>query len=96
MVAKIADLVRDKRLVGVADLREESSKHGIRIVIELKKDALPQKVENSLYKYTPLQNSFNANMVALVNGEPKLLTLKAILEEFVKHRQTITVRKTLH
>ena len=95
LVEKIADLVRDKRLVGVADLREESSKHGIRIVIELKKDALPQKVENSLYKYTPLQNSFNANMVALVNGEPKLLTLKAILEEFVKHRQTITVRKTL-
>ena len=95
LVEKIADLVRDKRLVGVADLREESSKHGIRIVIELKKDALPQKVENSLYKYTPLQNSFNANMVALVNGEPKLLMLKAILEEFVKHRQTITVRKTL-
>lgn len=95
LVEKIADLVRDKRLVGVADLREESSKHGIRIVIELKKDALPQKVENSLYKYTPLQNSFNANMVALVNGEPKLLTLKAILEEFVKHRQTITVRRTL-
>ena len=95
LVEKIADLVRDKRLVGVADLREESSKHGIRIVIELKKDALPQKVENSLYKYTPLQNSFNANMVALVNGEPKLLMLKAILEEFVKHRQTITVRRTL-
>lgn len=95
LVEKIADLVKNKKLVGIADLRDESNKNGMRIVVELKRDALPQKVQNSLYKYTPLQSSFNANMVALIDGEPKLLTLKTMLEEFVKHRQKVTIRKTI-
>ena len=95
LVAKIADLVKDKKIVGISDLRDESNREGMRIVIELKKDATPKKVENSLYKYTPLQSAFNANVVALVHGEPKLLTLKNILEEFIKHRQEVIIRRTV-
>lgn len=94
LISKIAEAVKDKKIVGISDLRDESSKD-IRIVIELKKDALPKKVENSLYKHTQLQNSFNTNMVALVDGEPKLLTLKTIIEEFIRHRQRIVINRTL-
>lgn len=96
LITKIADLVKNKKIVGISDLRDESNREGIRVVIELKRDAIPKKVENRLYKYTQLQNNFNANMVALVHGEPKLLTLKVILEEFIKHRQIVIVRRTLH
>ncbi|NMB69927.1 DNA gyrase subunit A [candidate division WWE3 bacterium] len=96
LIAKIADLVKDKRIEGISDLRDESNKQGMRIVIELKKDAVAKKVENQLYKYTPLQNTFNANCVALLDNEPKLMTLKVILEEFVKHRQKIIVRRTIY
>ncbi|MCA9308413.1 MAG: DNA gyrase subunit A [Patescibacteria group bacterium] len=95
LISKIADLAKAKKVQGISDLRDESNKKGMRIVIELKKDATPKKVENNLYKYTPLQQAFNGNMVALVHGEPKLLGLKTILEEFVKHRQVIVVRRTL-
>ncbi|MFA6981404.1 MAG: DNA gyrase subunit A [Patescibacteria group bacterium] len=95
LVAKIADAVKDKKIEGVSDLRDESNRNGMRIVIELKKEAMPKKVENRLYKYTQLQDTFNANMVALVNGEPKLLTLKMILEEFVRHRQQVVVKRTI-
>jgi DNA gyrase subunit A len=95
LIEKIADLVKDKKIVGLSDIRDESNREGVRIVIELKRDAVPKKVENSLYKYTQLQNAFNANMVALVHGEPKLLPLKTMLEEFVKHRQEIVIRRTL-
>ncbi|MFZ5425235.1 MAG: DNA gyrase subunit A [Patescibacteria group bacterium] len=95
LIEKIAKLVRDKKITGVADLRDESNRKGMRIVIELKKDALPKKVQNRLYKHTPLQTSFNANMVALLDGEPKLMTLKVILEEFIKHRQIVVVRRTI-
>ncbi len=95
LIEKIADLVKDKRIVGISDIRDESNREGVRVVIELKRDAVPKKVENSLYKYTQLQSAFNANMVALVHGEPKLLPLKTMLEEFVKHRQEIVIRRTI-
>jgi len=96
LISKIADLVKDKRIVGIADLRDESNKDGIRIVIELKKDAVANKIKNQLYKYTQLQSAFNSNFVALLNNEPKLMTLKMILEEFIKHRQQIIVRRTIY
>ncbi len=96
LIAKIADLIKDKRIEGISDLRDESSRKGMRIMIELKKDAVPKKVQNQLYKYTPLQSTFNANMVALLDNEPKLMTLKMILEEFIKHRQQVVVRRTLY
>ncbi len=96
LVEKIADLVRDKRIVGIYDLRDESNREGMRIVIELKRDAIPQKVLNQLFKYTALQSTFNANMVALLDNEPKLMTLKQILEEFIIHRQKIVVRRAIY
>src|SRR3989344_1493867 len=95
LVEKIANLEKNKKIVGISDLRDESNREGMRIVIELKKDALPQKVQNQLYKHTQLQEAFNANMVALLDGEPKLMTLKMILEEFVKHRQRVIVNRTI-
>lgn len=95
LVEKIASLEKNKKIVGISDLRDESNREGMRIVIELKKDALPQQVQNQLYKHTQLQEAFNANMVALLDGEPKLMTLKMILEEFVKHRQKIIVNRTI-
>ena len=96
LIAKIADLVKDKKIEGIADLRDESNKEGIRIVVELKRDAVTNKIQNQLFKYTQLQSTFNANFVALINNEPKLMTLKMILEEFIKHRQQVTVRRTLY
>jgi DNA gyrase subunit A len=96
LIAKIADLIKDKRIEGISDLRDESNKEGIRIVIELKRDAVAKKIENQLYKYTQLQDTFNANMVALIDNEPKLFTLKMILEEFIKHRQKVVVRRTIY
>lgn len=96
LISKIADLVKAKKIEGIVDLRDESSRNEIRIVIELKRGAIPKKIENRLYKYTQLQNTFNANMVALLDNEPKLMTLKNILEEFVKHRQQVVVRRTIH
>lgn len=96
LVEKIADLVRDKKIVGIYDLRDESNREGMRIMIELKRDAIPQKVLNQLFKYTALQSTFNANMVALLDGEPRLMTLKSILEEFVIHRQKVVVRRTIY
>ncbi len=95
LVAKIAENVKKGKIQGISDLRDESDREGMRIVIELKKGAVPKKVENQLYKYTQLQNTFNANMVALLKGEPKLMTLKAILEEFIRHRQIIVQRRTI-
>ena len=95
LISKIADLVKEKRIIGISDLRDESNKDGIRIVIELKKDAVVNKIKNQLFKYTQLQNTFNSNFVALINNEPKLMPLKMVLEEFVKHRQQIVVRRTI-
>ena len=94
LIIRIAELVKTKRLEGIADLRDESDRKGLRIVIELKRDAKPQSVLNNLYKFTALQQSFPVNMVALVDGTPQTLTLKMILAQFVKHRQNIVVRRS--
>lgn len=91
---KIAYLVREKKIEGISDIRDESNRQGIRVVIELKRDARPQQVLNLLFKHTELQNAFNANVVALLHGEPKVFTLKVMLEEFVKHRQRVVIRRS--
>ncbi len=95
LIEKIAELVKDNKIQGIRDLRDESDKEGVRIVIELKKDAFAQKVLNKLYSLTDLQKNFNVNMLALVNGiEPQILNLKSILEHFIEHRKTIITRRT--
>ena len=94
LVARIADLAKDKKIEGISDLRDESDRHGLRIVVELKRDAAPKKVLNNLYKNTSLQTTFAGNIVALVNGTPQTLTLKVILEEYVKHRFIIVTRRS--
>lgn len=95
LIEKIARLVQEKKLDGIKDLRDESSKEGVRIVVDLKKDAYPKKVLNSLFKLTDLQTTFHTNMIALVDGiQPRLLNLKTVLEEFVKHRQDVVTRRT--
>jgi len=96
LVEKIATLVKDKKVQGITDLRDESDREGIRVVVEISKTARPQKILNYLYKHTDLQTAFNANIVGLVNNEPKVLTLKTILEEFVKHRRDIIIRRTIY
>lgn len=94
LIAKIADLVKDKKIDGISDLRDESDRRGMRMVVELKRDAKPQSVLNNLYKQTAMQSVFNVNMVALSDGVPYLMTLKRILEEFVTHRQIVIERRT--
>lgn len=94
LITKIAQLYKDKKIEGISDLRDESNKQGIRIVIELKKDAKPKTVQNQLYKYTELQKNFNVNMLALVNNEPRLLNLKEVLEFFTTHRQEVVIRRS--
>jgi DNA gyrase subunit A len=95
LVAKIADLVRDKKINGVSDIRDESNREGIRVVIELKKDSYPKKILNQLFKFTAMQQSFNYNMIALVDGiVPKLLNLKQILAYFIDHRKVVIVNRT--
>lgn len=93
MLMKIADLVRDKKVEGIRDLRDEST-NDIRVVVELKSGAQPQTVLNKLYKHTQLEDTFHYNMVALVDGIPQTLSLKAILEEYIKHRQEVIRRRT--
>ncbi|MDX9893672.1 MAG: DNA gyrase subunit A [Patescibacteria group bacterium] len=95
VIEKIANLVKDKKIEGIKDLRDESSKEGVRVVIELKKDAYPKKVLNTLYKLTELQTTFHSNMLALIDGlQPRVLTLKMILEEYLKHRQQVVRART--
>lgn len=95
LVEKIADLVRDKKLIGISDLRDESSRGGVRIVIELKKDAYANKILNQLYKLTPMQTAFHVNMLALVDGiQPRVLNLETVLREYLKHRQSVVRRRT--
>lgn len=95
VLEKIADLVKDKKLDGIKDLRDESNRDGVRVVIELKKEAYPQKVLNALFKMTQLQETFHVNMVALVNSiQPQLMTLKGILAEYIKHREIVITRRT--
>jgi DNA gyrase subunit A len=95
LIKTIAELAQDKKIEGIRDLRDESDREGMRIVIELKNDVAPQKVLNWLYKHTDLEKNFNFNMIALVNGiEPQLLTLRDILVEYLKHRTEIVTRRT--
>ena len=94
LVARIAELAKDKKIDGISDLRDESDRHGIRVVVELKRDAAPKKILNNLFKLTSLQTSFPANVVALVDGTPQTLDLKTILEEFLKHRYQVVKRRS--
>ncbi len=95
MITKIADLVRDKKIEGIKDLRDESDKDGVRVVIELKRDTYPQKILNRLFKLTQLQTTFHVNMLALVDGiQPRTLTLASVFEEFIKHRKEVIRRRT--
>jgi len=96
LIQKIALLAREKKIQGITDLRDESNMEGIRVVVELSKTARPQKVLNFLYKHTDLQTAFNANIVGLVHNEPKVLALKTILEEFIKHRRDVIIRRSIH
>ncbi len=94
LVEKIADLVRDKKIVGITDLRDESDKDGIRIVVETKRDSVPEVILNQLYKHTQLQDTFGIILLALVNGVPKVMALKEILNHFIDFRHEIIVRRT--
>ena len=94
LLEKIADLVRNKKIEGISDLRDESAQDEIRVVVELKKGEIGDVILNNLYKLTSLQSSFGVNMVALVNGTPKLLNLKEVLEHFYNHRREVVLRKT--
>ncbi|MEY3580706.1 MAG: gyrase subunit, partial [Pseudomonadota bacterium] len=95
MLERIAELVRDKKLDGISDIRDESDKSGMRVVIELKRGEVPEVVLNNLYKQTQLQDTFGMNMVALVDGQPKLLNLKQMLECFLSHRREVVTRRTV-
>lgn len=94
LIERIADLVKDKRVTGITDLRDESDRHGIRVVIEVKKGEEPELILNKLYKYTELQNTFGIIMLALVNNAPRVLNLKEILHEYIKHRFEVVTRRT--
>jgi DNA gyrase subunit A len=95
LISKIADLVQEKKIDGIRDLRDESNKDGVRVVIELKKDSYPKKVLNKLYQMTELQTTFHYNMLALIDGiQPRILNIKNVLEEFIKHRQVVIRRRT--
>jgi len=95
LIEKIADLVRDKRIEGISELRDESDKDGMRIVIELRKGEVSDVVLNNLYKQTPMQSVFGINMVALHEGQPKLMNLKQVLEAFLAHRREVVTRRTI-
>ncbi|HPR79388.1 MAG TPA: DNA topoisomerase 4 subunit A, partial [Candidatus Limiplasma sp.] len=94
MVEKIAELVHEKRVDGISDIRDESDRNGMRVVIELKRDVNPQVVLNFLYKHTQLQETFGVNMLALVNGEPKVLTLREMLYHYIRHQKEVVTRRT--
>lgn len=95
LLERIAEIVRDKKLDGISDIRDESDKSGMRVVIELKRNEVPDVILNNLYKQTQLQDTFGMNMVALVNGQPKLLNLKEMLECFLSHRREVVTRRTV-
>lgn len=94
MIKKTADLINEKRIEGISNIRDESDRSGMRIVYELKRDAVPNVVLNTLYKYTQLQSSFSVNNIALVNGRPQMLNLKDLIHYFVEHRHDVVVRRT--
>ena len=94
LVAKMADLVNEDKISGISDIRDESDRNGLRIVVEVKRDAMATVVLSKLYKYTPLQTSYGVNNIALVNGRPQMLNLKQIIEEFIKFRIEVIIRRT--
>lgn len=94
MIKKTADLVNDKKIEGISNIRDESDRNGMRIVYELKRDAVPNVVLNTLYKYTQLQSSFSVNNIALVKGRPQMLNLKDLIHHFVEHRHDVVIRRT--
>jgi DNA gyrase subunit A len=94
MIKKTADLINDKKLEGISDIRDESDRDGMRIVYEIKRDAMANVVLNNLYKYTDLQNSFSVNNIALVGGRPMMLNLKDMIHHYVEHRHEVLIRKT--
>jgi DNA gyrase subunit A len=94
MIEKIAELVRDKRIEGISDIRDESDRLGMRVVIELKRDAVADVVLNQVYRYSPLQTSFGVNMVALTGGKPRLMNLKDLIQAFVNFREEVVARRT--
>ncbi len=94
LVKDIAELAREKKIEGISGVRDESDRDGMRIVIELKRDAIPNVVLNQLYKHTAMQSTFGVIMLALVKGAPKVMTLKELLEHFIEHRHEIIVRRT--
>ena len=94
MIEKTAHLINDKKIEGISDIRDESDRNGLRIIYDLKRDAIPNVVLNNLYKYTQLQSSFGVNNVALVNGRPKTLNLKELIENYVTHRHEVVTRRT--
>ncbi|MBF0589787.1 MAG: DNA gyrase subunit A [Magnetococcales bacterium] len=95
LMERIAGLVREKRITGIADMRDESDREGMRMVMDLKRDANSDVVLNQLFKHTPMQSSFGINALALVNGRPEVLALKRFLEEFIRHRREVVTRRTL-
>ncbi len=94
LIEKIAELVRDKRIDGISDVRDESDREGMRVVIDLKKDAVPEVVMNNLWKMTPLQESFGINLLAIVDSRPQVLSLKQALSQFIQHRRDVVTRRT--
>jgi DNA gyrase subunit A len=96
LIEKIAELVREKRVEGISDLRDESDRDGMRIVIEIKRDAVPDVVLNQLWRFTAMQSSFGANMIALSGGRPQMLTLKDMLAAFIEFREEVVTRRTKH
>ncbi len=95
LVKKIADLVHEKKIIGISDLRDESDRDGMRVVVELKRDAIYKKILNNLYKYTDLQTSFPINMVALIDNRPQTVSLKTILEQYLRHRVDVIAKRSL-
>src|SRR4030095_4936254 len=96
LIEQIAELVNDKKIEGIGDLRDESDRDGMRIVIELKRDAVAEIVINQLYKHTALQDSFGVNMLPIVDGKPRLLNLKEALKAFLDHRKEVVTRRTAY
>ena len=94
MVEKIAELSKEKRIEGISEIRDESNKDGVRIVIEIRSGQSPEVILNNLYALTPLENVYGINNVALINNVPKLLNLKQILEVFIDHRKEVVTRRT--
>ncbi len=94
LVKKIAEMARDKKIDGISEIRDESDRQGMRVMIELKRDASPESTLNSLYKHTAMQSAFNSNMLALVEQQPRILTLKAFLQHYINHREIVITRRT--